>query len=60
MYVRLYHRINDKTTSIRFSVDNAHFANAKPFDGDLLAAVASDEFIRRFQGFSHLIRADLP
>jgi hypothetical protein len=60
MHVRFHHRVDDKSLKICFSVDNPHFTNAKSFDGNLLAAVASDEFIRRFQGFNDLIRADLP
>jgi hypothetical protein len=59
MYVRLYHRVDEKTASIRFSVNDAYFANAESLDGELLATVTGDEFIRRFQGFSDLIRANL-
>jgi len=60
MYVRLYHRVDEETAIIRFSVNDAYFANAKPFDGNLLAAIASYEFVWRFQGFTNLIRTDLP
>jgi hypothetical protein len=60
MHPRVYHGINEKTTRVRFFVDDAHLAGAKPLDGDLLAAIARYEFIRRLQGFNNLVRADSP
>ena len=60
MYVRLYHRVDEETSIIRFSVNDAYFANAESLDGELLATVTGDEFIRRFQGFSDLVCTDLP
>jgi hypothetical protein len=57
MYPRLHHSIDNETCG-RFLIDDAHFPDSKPLDGNFLTALAKEEFIWRLQCLSNLFITD--